>query len=116
MARTARQESDFENLQQIVAGLSEGVILIDPDQTIRWANGAALALHGVKSLDELGDTVKEYRQRFHLQYLNNHSVAADRYPLERVIAGETFSEVIVEVTPAGAHINRNGRIRSAAWS
>ena len=30
-------------LQQIVAGLSEGVILVEPDQTIAYANAAALA-------------------------------------------------------------------------
>lgn len=101
MASTAKQESDLQNLQQIVLGLSESVILIDPDQTIRWANDAALALHGVKSVEELGGTVKQYRERFQLHYRNNHTVHADRYPVERVIAGETFSEVIVEVTRVG---------------
>ncbi|MBB3820788.1 PAS domain-containing protein [Xanthomonas arboricola] len=33
-------------LQQIITGLSEGVILIEPDQSITWANEAALAMHG----------------------------------------------------------------------
>ena len=101
MAQSPRQESDLQNLQQIVSGLSDGVILIDPDQTIRWANDAALALHGVRSLEELGSTVREYRERFQLSYRNNHEVDEGRYPVDRVIAGETFSEVIVEVTRVG---------------
>ena len=32
----------------------EGVILIEPDQTITYANEAALEMHGVTNLDELG--------------------------------------------------------------
>ena len=34
-------------LQQIIAGLPEGVIIVNPDETIAWANEAALAMHGV---------------------------------------------------------------------
>ncbi|RYF06097.1 MAG: PAS domain-containing protein, partial [Oxalobacteraceae bacterium] len=34
-------------MRQIVAGLSEGVILIEPDQTITYANAAAVMMHGV---------------------------------------------------------------------
>lgn len=99
----ARHESDLQNLQQIVSGLSEGVILIDPDQTLRWANDAALAAHGVRTIEELGSDVAEYRQRFHLRYRNNHLLDHGQYPIDRVVAGETFAEVIVEVTPDGAH-------------
>jgi len=33
---------DRWQLEQIIAGLSEGVILIEPDQTITYANEAAL--------------------------------------------------------------------------
>ena len=35
-------------LQQIIAGLSEGVILVEPGQRIVWGNEAALAMHGVE--------------------------------------------------------------------
>ncbi|RYD21355.1 MAG: PAS domain-containing protein, partial [Spirochaetia bacterium] len=54
MSTDSRQESDLQNLQQIVSGLSEGVILIDPDQTLRWANDAALKAHGVRTIEALG--------------------------------------------------------------
>ncbi len=99
--RIAKQTVDLHNLQQIVSGLSEGIILIDPDQTVRWANDAALTLHGVRTAEELGSTVKEYRERFQLRYRNNHLVDQGHYPVDRVVAGETFSEVIVEVTRLG---------------
>ncbi len=89
---------DRHELRQIIAGLSEGVILVEPDQTIAYANAAALAMHGAGSLDELGPTVDDYRDRFCLRYRNN--VAPQHYPIERVVAGEQFHDVVVEVRRA----------------
>jgi PAS domain S-box-containing protein len=86
---------DRHELRQIIAGLSEGVILVEPDQTIAYANEAALAMHGAGSLDELGPTVDEYRERFCLRYRNH--VTPNHYPIERVVAGEQFHDVVVEV-------------------
>lgn len=100
--KSLRDSADLRHLQQIISGLSEGVILIDPDQSILWANEAGLRMHGVERLDALGATVTAYRERFQLRYRNNHPLAPDHYPVERVIGGEAFSEVIVEVAPAGA--------------
>lgn len=106
MARTAaaarlNEAADFSHLQQIVAFLSEGVVLVDPDQTILWANEAALTMHGVTKLAELGKTVSEYRMRFRLCYRNNHPLDPGQYPIDRILAGETFAEVTVEVARAG---------------
>ncbi|WP_445191847.1 PAS domain S-box protein [Sphingomonas sp. Tas61C01] len=100
--RSLRDSDDLRHLQQIIAGLSEGVILIDPDQSLLWANEAALRMHGVEQLDQLGGNVTAYRERFQLRYRNNHPLDPDSYPVERVIGGEAFSEVVVEVAPAGS--------------
>ncbi len=99
--KTMRETVDLRHLRQIICGLDEGVILIDPDQSLLWANDAALAMHGVGDLAELGATVDEYRSRFQLRYRNNHRLKADDYPIDRVVAGDSFSEVVVEVTAAG---------------
>ena len=95
------RHADRRQLQQIIAGLSEGVILVEPDQTIAWANEAALAMHGVREAAELGADVTAYRQRFELRYRNRHQLEADDHPMARVLAGEAFRDVVVEVTPAG---------------
>lgn len=101
LLKSLRDTVDLRHLRQIIVGLDEGVILIDPDQSLLWANDAALAMHGVGSVEELGATVDEYRSRFQLRYRNNHRLEADDYPIERVVAGDSFSEVVVEVTVAG---------------
>jgi len=92
-------ETNRRQLQQIIAGLSDGVILLDPDQSIRWANEAALAMHGVSRVSDLGPDAKAYTQRFVLRYRNNHRVPVDSYPINRVACGETFGDVVVEVSP-----------------
>ena len=91
-------------LQQIIAGLTEGIILIKPDQTLCWANQAAMTMHGVQQLDELGTTVEAYRSKFKLTYSNKHPLPKRDYPIERVLAGEIFDQVVVEVM----HANRPG--------
>jgi PAS domain S-box-containing protein len=90
-------ETNRRQLQQIIAGLSDGVILIELDETILWANDAALAMHGVSRVSDLGATAKEYAERFDLRYRNNHSLPGDNYPIQRVARGETFDDLLVEV-------------------
>ncbi|TWC56100.1 PAS domain S-box-containing protein [Pseudomonas sp. SJZ080] len=91
-------ETNRRQLQQIIAGLSDGVILLELDQTLLWANEAALTMHGVSRISDLGANAREYAKRFALRYRNHHPVAADNYPINRVARGETFSDVLVEVT------------------
>ena len=90
---------DRTQLQMIIAGLSEGVIIIEPDQSISWANASALLMHGLTEIGQLGRTVDEYRGKFELRYRNHHVLEGPQYPAERVVAGETFSDVIVVVEP-----------------
>ncbi|VVO70535.1 helix-turn-helix transcriptional regulator [Pseudomonas fluorescens] len=107
-------ETNRRQLQQIIAGLSDGVIVLDPDQSILWANDAALAMHGVEQVSDLGANAKAYAKRFALRYRNNHVVPVDSYPINRVARGETFSDVLVELTCAQDQEQRNWvhRVRS----
>lgn len=105
------QRADRTQLQQIIAELTEGVIMVNPDRTIEWANATALALHGIKSRNDLGADVSDYRRRFELHDQGGQRLAADEYPMERLLAGESFSEVVVRVRRPGenkhwVHLNR----------
>lgn len=108
-----RDRADYRQLRQLVAGLTDGVILVEPNQSIVWANRAALALHGIERLEDLGATISEYRARFELRYRNRRRLPPGQYPMERVLAGEAFDEVVVQVAPAGEEKPRwTHRIRS----
>lgn len=111
--RVLQTETDRRQLQQIITGLTEGVILVEPDQTILWGNEAALKMHGIDTVAGLGRNVTEYRERFKLRYRNNHSLQSGQYPIERVLAGECFTDVVVEVFPAHDNtVNWVHRVRS----
>ncbi len=97
---SARDEPQT-HLQQIIAGLTEGVIILHHDHTIAWANDTALALHGVQRLADLGRTPAEYRARFELRYVGGDRLRADDYPMDRALAGDSFSELVVGVLPRG---------------
>lgn len=86
-----------DRMRQVVAGLSEGVIVIEPDQTISYANEAALAMHGVGGLDDLGETVAEYRRNFVLAYRSHPNIGPLQHPVDRLLAGEAFRDAVVEV-------------------
>lgn len=99
--QSTRTHVDRRQLQQIIGGLTDGVMLLDPDGSIVWVNEAAIAVHGCIRAEELGASAAQYRKRFLLKYRNNHRLAAKQYPIERALAGETFSEVVVEVERRG---------------
>lgn len=89
------------HLEQLIDALIAGVILMDSAGVILSANPAALKMHGVAKLEELGMTADDYVQRFSLRYRNNHRLKRREYPLMRLLAGESFPDLVVEVSPLG---------------
>lgn len=89
------------HIEQLIGGMNTGVVLIDLAGTIIWANQAALTMHGVRSLTELGGTVDAYAQRFALSLRNGHRLLSREYPLVRMLAGESFPDLTVEVMANG---------------
>ena len=83
-------------------GLTAGVILLDPSGTILSANPAALQMHGVRTLAELGTTADDYCARFCLRRRNGHRLARRDYPIMRMLAGESFPDEVVDVVPVGS--------------
>lgn len=47
-----------------------------------------------------GNNAAAYRRNFTLRYRNNHLLDEGQYPLERLLAGETFDAVTVEISPS----------------
>ena len=86
------------HLQQIIAALTEGIIIVEPDGRISWADETALSLHGVNKLAELGGTAAGYAKRFQVAYLGGQPLPPDEYPIERLLQGEVMDRAMVEVT------------------
>jgi len=100
-AASTGDQPDREQLHRIVEGLSDGVILIEPDGRIVWANQAALAMHGCAEAADLGSTVKAYQQRFDLRLRDGQPLPPAAYPMARLCRGEAFEDVVVDVRRKG---------------
>ena len=77
--------------------MPDGIILAEPDGSIAWANASALAMHGCDTIGALGRNAAHYRERFQLRFRNRHRLAPEDYPIDRLLAGHEFADVIVEV-------------------
>ena len=97
-ADAAASPSERPHLYTIVADLAEGVVLIEEDRRIAWANTAALTMHGCEALDELGDTPQAYHDRFQLAFRDGRAVPKTEYPIDRLVRGELFSNLVVNLT------------------
>ncbi|MGH8145578.1 MAG: PAS domain S-box protein [Rhodanobacteraceae bacterium] len=97
-AKPSKPPKDRSELQQILANLIQGVLVVELDGTIIWANDAALGMHGCTQPAQLGAGTAGYRKHFVLRYLNKHRLVARQYPLDRLVSGEHFDDVTVEVT------------------
>ena len=88
---------DRTQLEAIITDLSTGIVTLGSDGLLRYANRAALELHGVSEVSELGGTVRGYGQAFRLLDLTDTPLAPSAYPLELLLNGETFTDLIVKV-------------------
>jgi PAS domain S-box-containing protein len=96
--RIPRAAGSLTHLQQIIAALTEGVIIVDPDGSLSWADKTAFDLHGVRSLEELGGTAEGFAERYQLSYRNQQKLRPDEYPIQRLLRGETIDKALVEVS------------------
>ena len=88
-------------LEAMIADLSVGVLTLEPDGELRYANRAALQMHGVADLSGLGGTSAGYQQRFLLGDLQDVPLLPAAYPLERLLGGDTFTDLNVKLTMGG---------------
>ena len=93
----------LHHLEQLMAGLTAGVILVDPSGVLIGANDAALSMHGVTKQEQLGATADDYCQRFCLRRRNHQRLNKREYPIMRMLAGESFPDLVVEVAPIGTN-------------
>lgn len=101
-------------LLRIIAELDDGIIVIEGDGTLSYANATALAMHGVDGMEKLGHDLDAYRVCFLLRYRNGHMLEASEYPGQRLLAGDTLNNVVVEVSRRDDDRHWTHRVRTVA--
>ncbi|WP_293881543.1 helix-turn-helix transcriptional regulator [Sphingomonas sp.] len=97
----ALHDPTLQHLGQLIEGLLQGVILVDPTGVILSANPAALTMHGVDDVTGLGATADRYAELFDLRDPAGRRLPRREYPLMRLLAGDSFPDLVVEVSPHG---------------
>ena len=113
-ARKQRHLPMRDQLRRIIADLADGVLAIEPDGSIGWANRKALAMHGARSEEQLGGCLDEYAQRFELRYRNGRRLDPVDYPACRALRGEVLEGVIVQVAETGGEPQWTHKVSSIA--
>ncbi|MBA2934527.1 PAS domain S-box protein [Sphingomonas sp. CGMCC 1.13654] len=90
-----------ELLRDILAAVSDGIIILAEDGRILFANPAALTMHGCETIADLGVSAKDYDRRFDLRFRDGRELERKATPMARLARGESFHDVVVEVRRRG---------------
>ncbi len=103
----ARQRRTAAELSSIIGQIADGVIITDPQGNITFVNDVARRLHGVA---EMGVSVDDYTQAYHLLTLDGAPYPPHELPLSRaVLHGETVNNAEWRIRrPDGTEIIAQG--------
>ena len=99
-------EDHIDSIQALTSGSSDGIILTDLHQQIRWANAAMLAMHAVSDISDLGSTTDEYLTKFRVRFRPDEADPEGGCS-ESSGVGSSRRDHLIELTPT------NGR--SPCW-
>jgi len=77
-------------MHRLVDQLTQGVLLLDINGNIVWANDAAAHLHGFNQHDDMLLTALQYQRQFDMRYVNHHKPGPGQHPLTRLANGKPF--------------------------
>ncbi len=97
--RQTRQELELRlaQLQAILDSLSEGLVVSDLEGRLFYWNPVALAMHGFTSLEECRRQLPEFADTFELSTAEEGILPVDRWPLSRILNGETLHDWQVNI-------------------
>jgi PAS domain S-box-containing protein len=82
---------------KVVEHLSEGVLIVDPDDQLIYWNPAALRMYGFASAEEAVRSLSDAPQMFELSTLEGVAIPLEEWPLARVLRGESLSNLELRI-------------------
>ncbi|MGZ8253824.1 MAG: PAS domain-containing protein [Burkholderiaceae bacterium] len=82
-------EAQRAQLQAIVDRIVQGIVILNPDGTVRTMNPAALALHGFGNMDEMHRRIDAFTLDFLYQYPDGQLMRPSDWPAARALRGES---------------------------
>jgi PAS domain S-box-containing protein len=94
-------ERNVAQLQTILDSLTEGLVISDLDGNLFHWNAAAVAMHGFPNIEECRRKLPEFTEVFELSTEADVVLPVERWPLARILRGETLRNWEV-------HLRRHG--------
>ena len=86
-------------LEAILEGMAEGLLVLNPETSkVLYLNEAARGLLGFSRNQGTDHTTDWYAERFQLHHPDGREVALDERPSQRILRGETFIGLVMQVT------------------
>ncbi len=91
-------ERSLAQLRAVFGSMREGVVLLDPQGNITYANAAAGALHGLGEVRSIRSiNLEEIARIFEVADAEGRPLPSGDWPLCRALQGETFSDYEVQI-------------------
>ena len=85
----AAAEFQRGQLQAIIDRIVQGIVIFNPDGTVRTMNPAALSLHGFVSVTEMHRRIQDYGEEFVATYPDGRPMPLADWPVSRSLRGES---------------------------
>ncbi|MCW3058376.1 MAG: serine phosphatase RsbU, regulator of sigma subunit [Capsulimonas sp.] len=90
-------EHDLPQIEAIIDSLAEGMVIADTSGRLLAANQAYVRLVGFARHEDLRQSLTDLPQWFEVRDLSGKVLPLDQWPLARALAGETFTDLQLEL-------------------
>ena len=97
-AERANAEAHARQIEAMLASITEGIIIADPQGNILLMNAVAAQIHDYTQSQDFHRNLREFPDTFELHYTDGRIMPAEEWPLARVLRGETVMDYEVRVT------------------
>ncbi|MHC4538974.1 MAG: PAS domain S-box protein [Planctomycetota bacterium] len=99
-------ERNVAQLRTTLDSLTEGLVISDLDGNLFHWNPAAVAMHGFSSIEECRRKLPEFAETFELSTEADGVLPVERWPLARILRGETLRNLEVHLRRHGSNWHR----------
>ena len=96
-AERASAEAHARQVDAMLANMSEGIIIADPQGNVLQMNAVAAQIHKYKQPRDFQRNLVEFPDTFELHYPDGRFMPIEEWPLARVLRGETVMDYEVRV-------------------
>jgi len=96
-AARAIAEAHARQVEAVLASMTEGIIIADPQGNIIQMNDAAARIHGFTRPEEFQRHLKDFPATFEVHALDGRVLPLDEWPLARLLRGDRFTNFEVYV-------------------